>query len=74
MAQPVATYEENMARLETIVSRLSEKEVSLEEALDLYAQAATLISAEEKLLHNAQLQMTTITEALQHSEQQGEKQ
>lgn len=54
------TFEENMQRLEQIVRSMERGEVALEESLKLFREGTELVSACEKLLENAQLQVNKV--------------
>ncbi len=67
--QPVV-FEEAMKELNAILGRLSSEEVSLEEAVELYAAAAEKIALCDKALKAARLRIETIDEALQKTLQE----
>ncbi|MFB9859934.1 exodeoxyribonuclease VII small subunit [Salinicoccus siamensis] len=54
------TFEEKMNQLETIVKKLDEEEVSLEESLELYQKGVELTTECDKILKNAELKVETL--------------
>lgn len=54
------TFEENMRRLEQIVRAMERGDVALEESLKLFQEGTELVSACQKLLDDAQLQVKKI--------------
>ncbi|MHC0552385.1 exodeoxyribonuclease VII small subunit [Salinicoccus sp. CNSTN-B1] len=54
------TFEEKMNQLETIVKKLDEEEVSLEESLELYQKGVELTAECDKILKNAELKVETL--------------
>ena len=70
--EPVLSYEEAVAELESILQRLSAEETTLEESLTLYARAAQLIADCNALLKKAELQMETVTQTLQGLQEEPE--
>ncbi len=54
------TFEENMARLEQIVRAMERGDVPLEESLKLFQEGTELVSACNKMLSDAQLQVKKI--------------
>lgn len=57
------TFEENIARLEQIVRAMERGDVALEESLKLFQEGTELVRTCEKLLNDAQMQITKITAA-----------
>ena len=55
------TFEENISRLEQIVRAMERGDVALEESLKLFQEGTELVRVCEKLLDDAQLQVTKIT-------------
>ena len=60
--QAEATFEQRLARLEKIVTRLESAEVGLDESLKLYAEGAGLIKECRKTLTEAEKRIATLTE------------
>lgn len=54
------TFEESMQRLEQIVRTMERGEVSLEESIRLFQEGTELVKNCDKLLENAQLQVSKI--------------
>ena len=63
MSQNKPTFEENIARLEQIVRAMERGDVALEESLKLFQEGTELVRTCEKLLNDAQMQITKITAA-----------
>ena len=63
MSQNKPTFEENIARLEEIVRAMERGDVALEESLKLFQEGTELVRTCEKLLNDAQMQITKITAA-----------
>lgn len=63
------TFEAAMARLDVISATLSQGSVSLEEAVDLYAEAAKLIALCNKKLNSAQTKLEKVMATLDEGEQ-----
>ena len=57
------SFEQNMARLEQIVRAMERGDVALEESLKLFQEGTELVRNCEKLLDDAQLQVTKIMTA-----------
>ena len=57
------TFEQNMSRLEQIVRTLERGDGALEESLKLFQEGTELVRNCEKLLDDAQLQVTKIMTA-----------
>ena len=57
------TFEESMSRLEQIVRAMERGDVALEESLKLFQEGTELVRNCEKLLDDAQLQVTKIMTA-----------
>ena len=55
------TFEENISRLEQIVRAMERGDVALEESLKLFQEGTELVRVCEKLLDDAQMQVTKIT-------------
>lgn len=55
------TFEENISRLEQIVRAMERGDVALEESLKLFQEGTELVRVCEKLLDDAQLQVSKIT-------------
>lgn len=55
------TFEENMNRLEEIVRAMERGDVPLEESLKLFQEGTKLVTACNKILDEAQLQVKKIT-------------
>ena len=70
--EPVLSYEEAVAELESILQKLSAEETTLEESLTLYARAAQLSADCNALLKKAELQMETIAQTLQGLQEEPE--
>lgn len=60
MSKKNRTFEESMQRLEQIVRTMEHGDVSLEESLKLFQEGTELAAGCEKLLNEAQLQITKI--------------
>ena len=56
------TFEQRLARLETIVEQLESGDVGLDESLRLYAEGADLLKACRKTLGEAEKKITQLTE------------
>lgn len=56
------TFEQRLARLEEIVTRLESSEAGLDESLKLYAEGAGLIKECRKALADAEKKIATLTE------------
>ena len=54
------TFEENIHRLEQIIRTMERGEVSLEDGLKLFTEGTELVSACEKMLENAELQVKKV--------------
>ena len=54
------SFEEGMARLETILDRMQQPETTLAESIKLYAEAASLMDYCHSTLENATLQLDEI--------------
>lgn len=63
MSQNKPTFEENIGRLEQIVRAMERGDVPLEESLKLFQEGTELVRTCEKLLNDAQMQITKITTA-----------
>ncbi len=63
MNQPNQTFEASMARLEQIVRAMERGDVALEESLKLFQEGTELVRNCQKLLDEAQLQVTKIMTA-----------
>lgn len=63
MNQPNQTFEASMARLEQIVRAMERGDVALEESLKLFQEGTELVRNCQKLLEEAQLQVTKIMTA-----------
>lgn len=63
MNQPNQTFEASMARLEQIVRAMERGDVALEESLKLFQEGTDLVRNCQKLLDEAQLQVTKIMTA-----------
>lgn len=61
MNQNNATFEQNMQRLEQIVRTMERGDVALDESLKLFQEGTELVRACEKLLDEAQMQVSKIT-------------
>lgn len=61
MSQKKPTFEENISRLEQIVRAMERGDVALEESLKLFQEGTELVRVCEKLLDDAQLQISKIT-------------
>ncbi len=59
-------YEESVKRLEEIVSRLEEGNLSLEDSLKLYEEGALLSDKCRKMLSEAKLKITNINEVTEN--------
>jgi exodeoxyribonuclease VII small subunit len=59
--QPV-TFEDRLARLEEIVTKLESADVGLDESLKLYAEGASLIKDCRKTLSEAEKRISKLTE------------
>ena len=57
------TFEESMARLEQIVRAMERGDMALEESLKLFQEGTELVRSCQKLLDDAQLQVTKIMTA-----------
>jgi exodeoxyribonuclease VII small subunit len=57
---PVESYEQYYAQLQSIVARLEAGELSLDESLQLYEQGVTLAAACQRLLEAAELRVTML--------------
>ena len=57
------SFEQNMVRLEQIVRAMERGDVALEESLKLFQEGTELVRNCEKLLDDAQLQVTKIMTA-----------
>jgi len=57
-----STFEERLARLEQIVTRLESGDVGLDESLKLYGEGAGLIKECRKTLAEAEKKITKLTE------------
>ena len=55
------TFEENMQRLEQIVRAMERGDVALDESLKLFQEGTQLVRSCEKLLDEAQLQVSKIS-------------
>ncbi len=58
--EAVLTFEQSMEKLETIVRRLEEGKVELDEAIDLYKEGLELSKWCNEKLNKAEEQITTI--------------
>ena len=63
MNRKTMTFEESMARLEQIVRSMERGDVALEESLKLFQEGTDLVRSCQKLLEEAQLQVTKIMTA-----------
>ncbi len=63
MSKANKTFEESMARLEQIVRAMERGDVALEESLKLFQEGTELVRGCQKLLEEAQLQITKIMTA-----------
>ena len=59
-------YEESVKRLEEIVSKLEEGNLSLEDSLKLYVECAILSDKCRKMLNDAKLKITNINEVAEN--------
>lgn len=59
-------YEESVKRLEEIVSRIEEGNLSLEDSLKLYEEGALLSDKCRKMLSEAKLKITNINEVTEN--------
>ena len=62
MNQQNQTFEQNMLRLEQIVRAMERGDVALEESLKLFQEGTELVRSCGKLLEDARLQVTKITQ------------
>ena len=63
MNQNNTTFEQNMQRLEQIVRTMERGDAALDDSLKLFQEGTELVRACEKLLEEAQLQVSKITAA-----------
>ena len=61
MSKKIATFEENMNRLEQIVRAMEKGDVPLEESLKLFQEGTALVKECGKLLDDAEQQVTKIS-------------
>lgn len=61
MNQNNTTFEQNMQRLEQIVRTMERGDAALDDSLKLFQEGTELVRACEKLLEEAQLQVSKIT-------------
>lgn len=71
MKQP-KNFEDGMARLEAILSKISDESTPLNDSLKLYAEAADLVAYCNNVLEKAQLQIEEVDARLQASKAQEE--
>lgn len=57
------SFEKSIERVDNIIGRLSEGEVPLEEAIELYKSGATELAKCRKLLEEAEKAVMTVTSA-----------
>ena len=62
MAKKTESFEEKMSRLEEIVRSKERGDVALEESLKLFQEGTELVRSCGKLLEDARLQVTKITQ------------
>ena len=62
MAKKTESFEEKMSRLEEIVRSMERGDVALEESLKLFQEGTKLVRSCGKLLEDARLQVTKITQ------------
>lgn len=62
MAKKTESFEEKMSRLEEIVRSMERGDVALEESLKLFQEGTELVRSCGKLLEDARLQVTKITQ------------
>ena len=55
------TFEESMARIEEIVSQLSDKSISLERSLALFSEGVELVNSCQSTLDNARSVIDTLS-------------
>ena len=60
MAEKKLTFEQAMARLQTLLEKLQDESTPLAEAIRLYAEAAQMIAVCHAALENAKLQIEEI--------------
>ena len=63
MSKKKPTFEESMARLEQIVRSMERGDVALEESLKLFQEGTELVRSCQKLLDEAQMQVSKIVTA-----------
>ena len=62
------TYGEMITRLEDIVNKLEQGDVELEDSLNLFDEASTLINKCNQILKNARLKVTELSNVVQGEE------
>lgn len=60
MSKKKVSFEQNMQRLEQIVRAMEQGDVPLEESLKLFQEGTALVASCEKLLDEAELQVTKV--------------
>lgn len=65
MAGKVATFEENLKRLEEISELLDDKDIELDNALALYKESMSLIKKCNTKLQRAELTLSKINDSLE---------
>lgn len=68
MKNKEASFEQAMQELEDILQEMSDDGISLEESIEMYARAATLINSCDKKLNKATLKVQEIEEKLAEME------
>lgn len=63
MSKKKPTFEESMARLEQIVRAMERGDVALEESLKMFQEGTELVRSCQKLLDEAQMQVSKIVTA-----------
>ena len=61
---PKPGFEEAMSELETILNKMENEDISLDESLSLYAKAASLIQTCNQQLQDAQIRVDEINQTL----------
>lgn len=67
--KPVS-FESMMVELESILAKISDEGTSLEESIELYAQAADLIAKAQRTLEGASVRIEEIRESLPVAEEE----
>lgn len=65
MSNKMATFEQSVTRLETILEQLSDNNTALDDSIQLYAEAAELIAVSHDILKKSEVKIREIDEKIE---------